>query len=163
PSGVAVDRGGNVYVADTSNSTLRKITAAGVVTTLAGAAGHPGGVDGTRAVARLDYPTGVAGERARHVSAAATHHRTTPPLTPVGEVTTLAGTARMPDSTDGTGAAGFRHPSGVTVDTAGNVYVADTGNATIRRITPKGAVTTVAGIQGLKGIRLGPVPRFASP
>src|SRR5262249_53456214 len=149
------DRGGNVYVADTSNSTLRKITAAGVVTTLAGAAGHPGSVDGTGAVARLDYPTGVAVDRAGNVYVADTNNCTIRVVTPVGEVTTLAGTARMPDSTDGTGAAGFRHPSGVTVDTAGNVYVADTGNATIRRITPKGAVTTVAGIQGLKGIRLG--------
>ena len=76
----------------------------------------------------------------------------------------LAGAADMAGSADGTGAAArFDHPTGVAVDSAGNVYVADNGNAAIRKITPTGTVTTVAGTAGVAGILLGATPRFAFP
>jgi hypothetical protein len=79
-------------------------------------------------------------------------------------VTTLAGTAGMPGSADGTGAAArFRNPSGVAVDGAGNIYVADSRNATIRKITPDGTTTTIAGTAGVTGIALGAAPRFSLP
>jgi sugar lactone lactonase YvrE len=98
-----VDSARNVYVADTA--TIRKVTAAGVVTTLAGTAGVFGSADGTGAAARFGFPQGVA------------------------------------------------------VDSAGNVYVADTGNFAIRRVTPTGTTTTV----GVASVLLGATPSFAFP
>jgi streptogramin lyase len=108
PQGVATDSDGNVYVADTGNSTIRKITSTGVVTTLAGIAGMTGSTDGVGAAARFNSPVGVA------------------------------------------------------VDGAGNVYVADTGNDLIRKITPSGAVTTIVGRPGEKGFLPGPLPGLLS-
>ena len=90
PGGVAVDAAGNVYVGDTNNSTIRKITPAGVVSTLAGSAGSVGSIDGTGSAAR------------------------------------------------------FFNPFGVAVDAAGNLFVADDNNKSIRKITPAGVVTTFA-------------------
>jgi DNA-binding beta-propeller fold protein YncE len=79
-------------------------------------------------------------------------------------VTTLAGTANARGNSDGIGAAArFDHPTDVAVDNAGNVYVADEGNSTIRKVTPTGTTTTVAGTAGVAGIILGATPRFAFP
>jgi streptogramin lyase len=152
PSGVAVDASGNVYVADSYNSTIRKITPAGVVTTLAGTAGAYGSADGTGSAARFDYPSGVAVDGSGNVYVTDSNNNTIRKITPAGAVTTLAGTAGAYGSADGTGsAARFQYPSGVAVDASGNVYVADTYNHTIRKITPAGAVTTLAGTAGLSG------------
>ncbi len=149
PSGVAVDSAGNVYVADTGNNTIRKVTPAGVVTTLAGLAGSSGSADGTGSAARFNNPNGVAVDSAGNVYVADTYNDTIRKVTPVGVVTTLAGLAGSSSNADGTGsAARFHTPSGVAVDSAGNVYVADTGNNTIRKVTPAGVVTTLAGLAG---------------
>ena len=127
PFGVAVDSAGNVYVADTGNNTIRKVTPAGVVTTLAGLAGSSGSADGTGSAARFNYPSGVAVDSAGNVYVADTGNNTIRKVTPAGVVTTLAGLAGSPGSADGTGsAARFYYPHGVAVDSAGNVYVADT-------------------------------------
>jgi hypothetical protein len=152
PEGVAVDSAGNVYVADTGNDTIRKVTPGGVVTTLAGFAGSPGSADGTASAARFYYPAGVALDSAGNVYVADTGNDTIRKVTPGGVVTTLAGLAGSSGSADGTGnAARFYHPEGVAVDSAGNVYVADTGNDTIRKVTPGGVVTTLAGLAGSSG------------
>ena len=147
PLVVAVDGAGNVYVADSSNNTIRKITPAGVVTTLAGLAGSSGSVDGTGSAAQFYGPRGVAVDGASNVYVTDLGNRTIRKITPVGVVTTLAGLAGSSGGADGTGnGARFDHPEGVTVDSAGNVYVADTYNYTIREITPAGVVTTLAGL-----------------
>ncbi len=152
PSGVATDSAGNVYVADDFNSTIRKITPAGVVSTLAGTAGLSGSTDGTGAAARFNFPQGIATDSAGNVYVADTVNSTIRKITPAGVVSTFAGTAGVSGSADGTGAvAGFNSPFGVATDSAGNVYVADTVNSTIRKITPAGVVSTLAGTAGLSG------------
>ena len=163
PLGVATDSAGNVYVADTYNSTIRKITSAGVVTTLAGTAGMTGSGDGTGAAARFNYPTGVTVDVAGNVYVADTRNDIIRKVTPAGAVTTLAGMAGMNGSSDGPGAAArFDSPSGVAVDGAGNLYVADTNNSTIRKITSAGVVTTVVGRPGENGFVPGPLPGLLS-
>jgi streptogramin lyase len=159
PQGVATDGAGNVYVADTLNSTIRKITPAGVVTTLAGTAGMQGSTDGTGSAAGFDHPLGVAADSAGNVYVADTNNDTIRKIMPTGVVTTLAGMPGMQGSTDGTGAAArFYAPSGVAVDSAGNVYVADTANHIIRKITPAGVVTTIVGQAGERGFVPGALP-----
>jgi hypothetical protein len=164
PSGVAVDTAGNVYVADQSNHTIRMVTPAGVVRTLAGTPGMFGSADGMGAAARFNFPSGVAVDSAGNLYVADQNNHTIRKVTAAGVVTTLAGVAGMTGSADGTGAAArFNSPSGVAVDSAGNVYVADIQNSTIRKVTPTGATTTVAGTSGVSGILLGTMPRFAFP
>ena len=164
PTGVTVDGAGNVYVADQFNGTIRKVSPAGVVTTLAGTAGSFGSADGTGAAASFDAPIGVAVDGAGNVYVADLVDSTIRKVTAAGVVTTLAGTADQRGSADGTGAAArFHQPSGVAVDSAGNVYVADQLNSTIRKITPTGSTTTIAGMAGVAGILLGATPRLAVP
>jgi sugar lactone lactonase YvrE len=164
PSGVAVDSAGNVYITDAFNSTIRKVTATGAVTTLAGTAGLFGSADGTGVAARFNNPAGVAVDSAGNVYVADLFNHAIRKITAGGVVTTLAGAAGMGGSADGTGAAArFNVPSGVAVDNPGNIYVSDAGNSTIRKVTPIGATTTFAGTVGVIGVLLGEVPRFASP
>ena len=131
PCGVAVDTSGTVYVADSGNNTIRKVTPAGVVTTLAGLAGNnTGSADGTGSAALFDGPVRVAVDTNGNVYVSDFFNQTIRKVTPVGTnwvVTTLAGLAGHAGSTDGTNsAARFNGPEGVAVDSAGNVYVADT-------------------------------------
>ena len=166
PSGVAVDAAGNVYVADTGNHTIRKITSEGVVSTLAGSAGPSGSADGTGTAARFDGPVGVAVDTAGNVYVADTHNCTIRKITPDGVVSTMAGSAGQHGSADGTGgSARFYYPESVAVDTAGTVYVADTQNHTIRKITSEGVVSTLAGSAGEWGSAdgTGAVARFGRP
>lgn len=146
PNSVAVDSGGNVYVADTYNATIRKITPGGVVSTLAGYPGSSGGLDGTGSAARFNAPIGVAVDSGGNVYVADTSNHTIRKITPAAVVSTLAGRAGSWGSADGVGKeARFNGPQGVAVDGEGNVYVADSANDTVRKITPAGAVSTLAG------------------
>jgi len=144
PESVTVDSAGNVYVADYGNNGIRKITQAGVVTTLAGL-GAPGDTDGAGRAASFNGPEGVAADSAGNVYVADYGNNEVRRITPAGVVTTIAGSGKEGNA-DGTGkAASFNGPEGVAVDSAGNVYVADYGNNEIRKITPAGVVTTLAG------------------
>ena len=164
PSGVAVDGAGNIYVADTLSSTIRKVTSAGAVTTIAGQAGTSGSLDGSGTGALFNQPEGVAVDGAGNVYVADTLNSTIRKITPAGVVTTLTGSARNTGSADGTSAAArFSSPVGLTVDSNGNIYVADELNSAIRKITPAGVVTTIAGRAGSIGIVLGTMPGFAKP
>jgi len=150
PLGVALDSAGNVYVADSNNNTIRKVTSSGMVTTLAGSPGVAGNANGTGSAAQFNSPSGVAVDTAGTVYVADSNNYAIRMITPPGVVTTLAGGQR--GSADGTGsAAQFGSLFGVAVDGAGNVYVADFGNNTIRMITPAGVVTTLAGTAGVAG------------
>jgi sugar lactone lactonase YvrE len=152
PDSVAVDSIGNVFVADTKNHVIRRISSAGVVTTFAGTAGRNGSADGKGSDARFNQPNGLAIDATGNLFVADTYNYTIRRITPAGEVTTVAGLALSSGSADGTGsAARFAFPYGLTLDASGNVYVADTYNQTIRRITPTGEVTTLAGLAGHVG------------
>ena len=162
PNGVAVDGAGNVYVADLSNHRIRKITALGVVSTLAGS-GASGYTDGTGTSAKFSYPNGVAVDGAGNVYVADYFNHRIRKITTSGVVSTLAGSAS--GYADGTGtSAQFSYPTGVAVDGAGNVYVADYNNHRIRKITTSGVVSTLAG-SGTPGYTdgTGTSAKFSSP
>lgn len=152
PQGLAVDNSGNVYVADTANSTIRKITSLGSVTTLAGAAGNPNSYNGIGTGAQFNLPQGVAVDGSGNVFVTDTWNHTIRKITPAGVVTTLAGLAGYPGCVDGTNSkARFNQPAGIALDGAANIYVADFLNHVIRKITPTGTVSTIAGTMGVWG------------
>lgn len=156
PIGVARDSAGNLYVADATNHTIRKVTTAGVVTTFAGSAGVAGSADGTGNAARFNYPTGIAVDSSGNAYVSDTTNNLLRKITPAGVVTTMAGVTGVAGSSDGTGSAAlFNTPGGVAVDTSGNVYLADTGNSAIRKISPTNVVTTLAGLPGIAGLKDG--------
>ena len=149
PRGIAIDSSGTLYIADTFNNTIRKITSDGNVTTWAGAAGAAGFVDGAAGTARFNQPAGLAVDSSGSVYVADSANNAIRKITGDGTVSTLAGTASSAGSADGTGAsASFNQPVGVAVDGAGNVYVADSGNSELRKITSGGVVTTIQSTAG---------------
>lgn len=151
PEGLTVDAIGNVYVVDTDNNTIRKVTPAGVVTTLAGTPGVAGSADGTGAAALFDYPERITLAGGNLYVTDYTNH-TIRKVTPAGVVTTFAGMAGSEGSLDGTGnAARFSYPMSIISDSSGNLFVGQDGDATLRKITPAGEVTTLAGNPGNGG------------
>ena len=163
PAGLAVDGMGNVYVADSANYTIRKITPDAVVTTLAGSAGNPGHSDGTGNAARFSSPWGMAVDSNGQVYV--TDFVIIRKISPVGGVSTLAGQAGIDGFQDNQGCAQFSSSKGVAVDSNGNVFVADTDNSTIRKVNSAGVVTTVGGKVDSRGDNdgAGSIARFNSP
>jgi sugar lactone lactonase YvrE len=204
PTFISMEPSGTFLVADPSNNEIRQVTAAGVVTTIAGVAPQTGEVNGTGAAARFANPEALSVDSAGNLYVADSFaiRKVTPSgvVTPAytpggvtgfaldasgnmyysqpglnsiykigvsGSSVLFAGSGTTaPGSSDGTGSsAGFNRPNGVAIDAAGNIFVADTLNRTIRKITPGGAVTTLAGTTGISGTNdgNGAAAQFTSP
>lgn len=143
PADVAVDRNGFVYVTDYSNQVIRKISPDGMVTTFAGS-GTAGYRDGAGSTAQFWAPYGLAVDRRGFVYVSDSANNVIRRISPGGVVTTLAGNG-TPGFADGPGTSAlFNHPIGLAVDRDGFVYVTDSGNSAIRRISPDGVVTTLS-------------------
>jgi sugar lactone lactonase YvrE len=144
PSGLALDRAGNLYVADTGNNRIRKVALAGdgTVTTIAGD-GAAGFRDGRASAAEFNAPVGVATDERGSVYVADTYNDRIRVITPDGEVKTLAGGDAPGDADGDAASARFDTPCGVAVASNGDLFVADTGNNRIRKLTQSGQVSTV--------------------
>ncbi|WP_179106910.1 NHL repeat-containing protein [Variovorax sp. KK3] len=144
PYGLALDAQGNLYAADFRRSLVLKITPGGVVSTLAGSV--YGATDGTHFNASFSALMGMSIDASGNLYLADHDFSLIRKVTPAAVVSTLAGSRTGSGSADGRGAdASFFFPSSVAADRAGNVFVADTNNHTVRKISPDGAVTTVSG------------------
>jgi DNA-binding beta-propeller fold protein YncE len=183
PMGMARDGEGNLYVCDARNHVIRKISAKGVVTTLAGAPGQPGAADGKGKAARFRFPTDVAlAPKGGILYVTDSGNHCIRAISTKGKVTTLAGNlgeaddvlrnygtadyTPVPLKIDGKRKkARFNSPGGIACSPSGHLYVSDTGNQVIRRIDPKGNVVTLAGSPGAWGSAdgSGAAARFHSP
>lgn len=168
PEGIGIDGGGNIFVADTGNHLIRKITSAGVVSTFAGGAGVVGSTDDSGTAARFSSPRGIAVRSSSgEVFVADTGNHTIRRISGAGAVTTLAGAAGASGVADGTGSvARFSNPETLALGGGSNLFVADTGNHTIRQlVTTTGVVTTLAGSAGASGYlnATGTSARFNAP
>ena len=150
PHGIAIDRQGNVYVADRFNHLIRKITPDSVVTTFAGN-GTIGAQDGVGTAASFHEPWGLCVDKNGVVYVADTRNNLIRKIMPNGTVTTWAGSGNF-GTTNGVGAAAtFGNPTGIEIDALGNLYVADHLTHIIRKISPTRSVTTVAGKAYIEG------------
>ena len=147
PCGVTVDSIGNIFVADTYNHSIRKITSAGVVTTIAGN-GDIGYINGIGGESRFYTPHGITYARDGNLYITDTRNHTIRKLTPSGQVTTLAGSEYPGLSNGNVKNSRFALPMGIVLETNGNLYVVDKGNDCVRKITPSGNVSTYAGGNG---------------
>ena len=149
PNGIFVGTSGNVYIADTTNSKIRMVTSAGIITTLAGTGTTGSSGDGGAATsAQLNSPYGVSADISGNVYIAVQGNNKIRMVTSTGIITTIAGTGTYGSSGDGGAAtsAQLNSPYGVSVDISGNVYIADTNNNKIRMVTSTGIITTIAGM-----------------
>jgi DNA-binding beta-propeller fold protein YncE len=157
PNGVAVDAAGNLFIADSYNNRIRKVDRNGIITTVAGngSSGYPG--DGGAATdASLYGPSGVAVDGSGNLFIADSGHSRIRKVDVHGTITTVAGNWLSDYSGDGGNAAGasLQGPTGVAVDAAGNLFIADSGNNRVRQVGTNGVITTVVG----KGSRALNVP-----
>jgi len=144
PEGVAVDASGNLFIADQGNARIRKVTPAGLISTLAG-----GGLGdaGPGAFGFLNQPSGVARDNAGNTYIADANNHRVRKAAANGAISTVAGTGVAGFSGDGNAASGaqLNGPRGLVLDASGNLYIADAGNYRVRKVDPSGNVTTVAG------------------
>ncbi|SFP28692.1 NHL repeat-containing protein [Variovorax sp. 770b2] len=164
PIAMTLDGAGNIYLAELNTSLIRKITPAGDVTTLAGSGGF-GFAEGTGAAASFARPYGIAADAAGNLFVADSDNNRIRKVTQAGVVTTFAGSGAAGAADGAAASATFQRPGGVAFDPAGNLYVADTGNSILRKITPEGVVSTVAGQAGVMGSQngIGSAARFSEP
>lgn len=160
PCALTLDALGNIYVADTSNNRIRKVTAGGVVTTLAGSTA--GYVDGTGTSALFHYPTGIAIDAIGNLYIADSHNDRIRKINIVGIVSTLAGSTYGYANGTGTSAQ-FATPYSIAIDTAGDLYVSDRDNNSIRKVSPTGVVSTFAGSTQGYTDGIGSAAQFSRP
>ncbi|NDB74355.1 MAG: hypothetical protein EB141_01685 [Verrucomicrobia bacterium] len=166
PTGLALGPDGTLYVSDTGNHTIRRITLAGVVTTLAGSAGKADYADGPAATARFNQPLGLAIAPDGTVFVADSGNHLIRVIATNGNVAVLAGNPETFGSVDGTSTnAFFNNPVGLALAANGSLFVSDANNFTLRRVTAAGVVTTIAGAPGQDGSADGPAAsaRFGKP
>lgn len=167
PEGLAVDANGNLYVADTGNSIIRRITPEGVVSTIAGLSGQVGSTNGLSGDARFNQPAALCLDGAGNLYIVDRGNHCIRRMTPLGVVTTFAGKAGTSGHKDGSGATSlFNTPQGAAFDPVlKSILVTDSGNQVIRRISLSGSVSTFAGSPGVSGLDDGLLTsaRFDSP
>ncbi len=155
PQGVAVDGAGNLFIADTGNNRIRRVSPAGIVTTLAGDGTNGFSGDGGPATsAQLKEPSSLTMDGAGNLFVADTLNQRIRKVSPSGVITTVAGGGTLPGSSGDGGpvaSALLNHPTAVAVDSAGNLFIADLSAYRIRRVSPSGIITTVAGGGTLPG------------
>jgi len=166
PTGLALGPDGALYVSDTGNHTIRRVTTNGIVTTLAGSAGNADYADGSAAAARFNQPLGLAVAPDGTVLVADSGNHLIRVITTNSIVSVLAGNPETFGSADGTGTnAFFNSPVGLALAADGSLFVSDANNFTIRRVSAAGVVTTIAGATGQDGAVDGPASsaRFGKP
>ncbi len=147
PSGLAIDLEGNLLIADQGNHSIRRITPAGIVSTVAGI-GIPGFANGSTAVARFRDPTGLAIAPDGSIYVADSGNHRIRQITPAGQVSTLAGSGEAGSNDGPVAEAEFNTPTNLALDPLNQIWIADTGNHRIRQITSTGVVQTIAGETG---------------
>ena len=148
PVGIATDSAGNAFIADGENQRIRRVNAAGIIATVAGSGiGQTLGDGGPATLARLILPTAVAVDTAGNVFIADTLNHRVRKVTPAGIITTIAGNGTGGFSGDGgpATAAQLFTPNGLAIDVAGNLFIAEYNNGRVRKVSPNGIITTVAG------------------
>lgn len=164
--GVAIDSSGNAFVVERWRHVIVKVSPEGSVTLFAGVAGAPGSNDGARLAASFNSPFGVAFDGSGNLFVSDKDNHTIRKISPDGIVTTVAGSPGLAGADDGLGqSARFNRPAGIAVAKTGDLYVVDSGNRTVRQITPAGVVSTVAGTPQLLGATdgYGASARFMDP
>ncbi len=148
PSGLAIDATGNVFISDCSNNRVRKVATSSTITTYAGTGGSGSSGDGGQATsAQVFQPFGVTLDATGNLYIAESPSNKVRKVAPGGIITTFAGTGSVGFSGDGGPAisAQINNPTGVALDSAGNIYIDDQSNSRIRKVSPLGVITTIAG------------------
>ncbi|HTB06974.1 MAG TPA: T9SS type A sorting domain-containing protein [Bacteroidia bacterium] len=147
PYGIASDDSGNVYITDTFNNRIRKISSKGIITTIAGGGTKSLGDGGPADSAQINFPTAIAVDDSGLIYIADYNDNRIRKVDRKGIITTYAGTGSQGFTGDGGQAAlaELYNPEGVAVDDSGNVFIADRNNARIRKVNKKRIITTIAG------------------